>query len=434
MQKTTQTKLTKEQKEAVGILSLGTFLEQFDIMLYIHMAVLLNELFLPQTDAYVTSLVSAFTFCSTWFFIPIGALIFGWIGDNIGRKATVVLTTLLTSLSCLTIAFLPTYNEIGIKASIIMIGCRIIQSTASMGEVIGAIIYTIEFTKPPIRYYAVAMIPVLGYSGGLVALGVASFILYAEINWRGVFIFGALIALVGMTIRTRLRETKDFSDSQARLKKEYNRPIDQSHYLLNANHKQTYIATFCTQCIWPLCFFFVFIYCGQFLKTKFNYSALEVVQHNFIISIFPVISCFIRAKLTLKFHPLILFKYSLIISFCLFIITGLYLEENLQAFELSILQILLLMFTANGYTESSVIFPHLPVLQRFKSACLAYAFSRAFMYIITSFGLIFIIKLCGVFWGITFAVSCVTCLGFYGLIYFLRLEQIHKTPVAVTME
>ena len=147
-----------------------------------------------------------------------------------------------------------------------------------------------------------------------------------------------------------------------------------------------------------------------------------------------MLSSFIRAKLTLKFHPLILFKYSLIISFCLFIITGLYLEENLQAFELSILQILLLMFTANGYTESSVIFPHLPVLQRFKSACLAYAFSRAFMYIITSFGLIFIIKLCGVFWGITFAVSCVTCLGFYGLIYFSRLEQIHKTPVAVTME
>jgi len=430
----TQHSLTREQKEAVGVLSLGTFLEQFDIMLYIHMAVLLNELFLPQTDAYVSSLMSAFTFCSTFIFIPIGAVIFGWIGDNIGRKATVVLTTLLTSLSCLTIAFLPTYNEIGIKASIIMIGCRIIQSTASMGEVIGAIIYTIEFTKPPIRYYSVALIPVLGYSGGLAALGVACFILYSEINWRGIFIFGALIALVGMTIRSKLRETKDFSDAQARLKKEYNRPIDKNNYLLDVDHKQTYIAMFCAQCIWPLCFFFVFIYCGQFLKTKFNYSAIEVVQHNFIISIFPVLSSFIRAKLTLKFHPLILFKYSLVISFVLFVVTGLYLEANPHAFGLGVLQALLVMFTANGYTESSVIFSHLPVLQRFKSACMAYACSRAFMYIITSFGLVFMIKLCGVFWGLTFAISCITCVGFYGYVYFSRLEEMTKPTVVTSRE
>ena len=59
-----------------------TFFEQFDIMLYIHMAVLLNELFFPQTDQNVASLLSAFTFCSTFIFIPIGALIFGWVGDN----------------------------------------------------------------------------------------------------------------------------------------------------------------------------------------------------------------------------------------------------------------------------------------------------------------------------------------------------------------
>jgi MHS family proline/betaine transporter-like MFS transporter len=278
------------------------------------------------------------------------------------------------------------------------------------------------------------MIPVLGYSGGLVALGVASFILYAEINWRGIFIFGALIALIGMTIRTRLRETKDFSDAHTRLKKQYNSPINKNHVLVNSSHKKTQIAMFCTQCVWPLCFFFVFIYCGQFLKNNFNYSALEVVQHNFIISIFPVMSCFIRAKLTLKFRPLILFKYSLIISFCLFIITGLYLENNPQSFGLGVMQALLLMFTANGYTESSVIFTHLPVLQRFKSACLSYAFSRAFMYIITSFGLIFIINLCGVFWGITFAISCVTFVGSYGLNHFLKLEQIHKIPATIAMK
>ena len=78
-----QRSLTREQKEAVGLLSIGTFLEYFDLMLYIHMAVLLNELFFPKTDPFTTSLLSAFAFCSTYLLRPFGALIFGYIGDNI---------------------------------------------------------------------------------------------------------------------------------------------------------------------------------------------------------------------------------------------------------------------------------------------------------------------------------------------------------------
>jgi len=418
-----QRSLTREQKEAVGILSIGTFFEQFDIMLYIHMAVLLNELFFPQTDPHVASLLSAFTFCSTFIFMPIGALIFGWVGDNIGRKSTVVLTTLLTSLSCLTIAFLPTYAEIGIKASIIMMGCRVIQSIASMGEVIGALVYITEFTKPPIRYYAVALIPVLGYSGGLAALGIASLIVYAEVNWRGIFVFGALIALVGIAIRIKLSETKDFADATRRLQIQYNVNIKEQDLFHDMSYKKTSLAMFCTQCAWPLCFYFVFIYCSEILKNQFEYSILDVIKHNFVISIFPVTSCFIRAKLSERIHPLILFKYSLIISFFLFAITAFYLDSNPNFLGIGIFQSLLLMFTPNGYSESSVIFPHFPVFKRFQSACLSYAFSRAFMYIATSFGLIFIIKLVGISWGLIFAASCVAAIGTYGYFYFLRLEQ-----------
>ena len=423
---TSQTILTKDQKEAVGILSIGTFLEQFDIMLYIHMTVLLNTLFFPHTDPSVTGLLSALTFSSTFIFIPIGAIVFGWIGDNVGRKATVVLTTLLTSLSCLAIAFLPTYDEIGIKASIIMIGCRILQSMASMGEVIGALIYITEFTKPPIRYYAVALIPVFGFSGGLAALGVASFVIYAEINWRGIFIFGALIALIGMTIRTKLSETKDFADAKRRLKQQYNKAIDTKNTYLDKDDNKTSLAMFFTQCSWPLCFYFVFIYCGQLLKHQFDYSALDVIKHNFVISIFPVLSCFVRAKLSQKIHPLILLKYSFISSFCLFVITRYYLDNSPNPVGMGIFQVLLLMFTTNGYSESSIMFPHLPVFKRFKAACLSYALSRALMYLATSFGLIFIIHLVGMFWGLVFASSIVTAMGIYGFVHFLRLEQIDK--------
>ena len=81
-----QRSLTKEQKEAVGLLSIGTFLEYFDLMLYVHMAVLLNELFFQSANSLTASLNTALAFCSTYVLRPLGALIFGWIGDNIGRK------------------------------------------------------------------------------------------------------------------------------------------------------------------------------------------------------------------------------------------------------------------------------------------------------------------------------------------------------------
>ncbi|WP_425361442.1 MFS transporter [Candidatus Tisiphia endosymbiont of Ceraclea dissimilis] len=96
-----QTSLTKAQKEAVGLLSIGTFLEYFDLMLYIHMASFLNELFFEPTDAKTSSLMMAFAFCSTYIFRPVGAVIFGWLGDNIGRKSTVIITTFMMAASCL---------------------------------------------------------------------------------------------------------------------------------------------------------------------------------------------------------------------------------------------------------------------------------------------------------------------------------------------
>ncbi|BFD45633.1 MAG: hypothetical protein DMENIID0002_02790 [Rickettsia endosymbiont of Sergentomyia squamirostris] len=123
-----QKSLTREQKEAVGLLSIGTFLEYFDLMLYVHMAVFLNELFFPQSDPHTTAIYSATAFCSSLVFRPVGAVIFGWLGDNIGRKTTVIITTFIMALSCIMMANLPTYTQIGITASWLITICRILYS------------------------------------------------------------------------------------------------------------------------------------------------------------------------------------------------------------------------------------------------------------------------------------------------------------------
>ena len=86
--------LTRQQKEAVSLLSIGSFLEYFDLMLYVHMTVLLNDLFFPTaTNPLVKSFVTAFSWSSAYLLRPVGALFFGQIGDIFGRKITIVITT-----------------------------------------------------------------------------------------------------------------------------------------------------------------------------------------------------------------------------------------------------------------------------------------------------------------------------------------------------
>ena len=157
--------LTREQKESIFLLQIGTFLEYFDLMLYVHMAVLLNELFLPKTDPKMSAVLTAFAFCSTYVLRPFGALIFGYIGDNYGRKPTVIITTSIMAISCFLMANLPTYAEIGITAAIMVSVLRILQGMSSMGEKMGAMIYVTEITKPPIQYPAVNSIAVAGIFG-----------------------------------------------------------------------------------------------------------------------------------------------------------------------------------------------------------------------------------------------------------------------------
>ncbi|MFV9884820.1 MAG: MFS transporter, partial [Rickettsia conorii subsp. raoultii] len=197
--------------EAVGLLSVGTFLEYFDLMIYVHMAVVINELFFPKANPETTTLYAAAAFCSTFVFRPVGALIFGWIGDHIGRKVTVVITTFMMSIACIIMATLPIYAQIGITATVIMTICRIVQGMSSMGELMGAQLYLTEITKPPAQYSVVTLIDTVAAVGSAAALCMAYIVTSFTLNWRIVFWIGALIAFIGMIARTALRETPEFA-------------------------------------------------------------------------------------------------------------------------------------------------------------------------------------------------------------------------------
>lgn len=180
------------------------------------MAVFLNDLFFPKTDPHTAALLSAFAFCSTYVLRPFGALLFGYIGDHIGRKITVIISSFMMAFSCILMASLPTYEQIGITAAWGITFCRILQGLSSQGEIIGVEVYLTEITKPPARYPVVSLTFFFASLGGMLALGLATLLNIFEINWRLAFWVGAAISSIGFTARTHLRETPDFLTTKRR--------------------------------------------------------------------------------------------------------------------------------------------------------------------------------------------------------------------------
>ncbi|WP_425361073.1 MFS transporter [Candidatus Tisiphia endosymbiont of Stenodema calcarata] len=425
----TQTTLTKQQKEAIGLLSIGTFLEYFDLMLYVHMAVLLNELFFPKADPYTTAIYSATAFCATFVFRPIGALIIGWIGDNIGRKATVIITTSMMAISCIIMANLPTYAQIGITATWIMTICRIAQGMSSMGEIMGSQLYLTEITKPPKQYPVVALVDAFAAIGSAAALGIASIVTSFELNWRIAFWIGACIAVIGSLARTALRETPEFADAKRRVKKilentDTNKKILEDDPIWQEKTKEkTILALFLMDCSWPLTFYFAFIYCGNILKNSFGYGGEQVIHHNFLVSIYMIVYMLFITYLSYKIYPLKILKIKIIITF-IFIPFCPYLLDHVitTPFYLMLFQLFFLTFSPSKTPAFPIIFKHFPIFKRFTYSNLSYALSRAIMYIITSFSIVYLIKYFGNL-GVWIIMIPVYVGYSYGLYHFEQLEK-----------
>ncbi len=428
------TSLTREQKEVVGLLSIGTFLEYFDLMLYVHMAVLLNELFFPKTDPHTASLLSAAAFCSTYLLRPFGALIFGWIGDNVGRKASVVITTFLMAISCFIMANLPTFAQIGITAAWLVTICRIVQGMTSMGEITGAQLYLTEYLQPRGRYVSVAMMNFCAALGTFGALGIAFIVTSYNVNWRLAFWFGAGVALVGMIARATLRETPEFADAKRRLNKTFQQlksigsNIDVEHVMqdtLNIQEKinwKTTISLLLVDCMWPVMFYLAYMHGANILKYSFNYTSEQIINNNFIISAVMVVNVSLVVYLSNKIYPLMILKIKLILSSITLLATPFLLNGATTGFDILIVQSLLLFFACDASAANAIFFKYFPVFKRFTYASVIYAISRALIYAITSVSLVYLTDYFG-HWGL-FIIIIPTIAGFaYGLSHFIKLEK-----------
>lgn len=414
--------LNKEQIKSTAILQLGTFLEYFDLMLYLHLAVLLDNLFFPATDPRTSALTSAMVFSLTFILRPCFALIFGYIGDTIGRKSIIVFTTITMAVSCLVMANLPTYAQIGIIASIAMILCRVIQSISSAGEAASADIYLAEMVKPPLRYSVVSSLECAYGAGSFLALGVVSAVFYFGLEWRIAFWIGAVIAIVGFIAKITLKETPEFSAAKARklAQQTTSSLCDTKNPTVS---KKTFIAYFLIQWCLPIYFYFTYIYCSGILKNTFHYSAAEVVNHNLIIAIVEFLASTFLVFLAYKIYPLKIVKIRAII-FAIFIVFMPYLLSHaVSPTYLLGIQLFITVFVLGNHPAEAVFFMHFPIFKRFTYSGFLYSLSRAVPHTINPFLFIYLVDKFGNY-GLWFIFVPLIIGYFSSLSHFEKLEKL----------
>lgn len=200
---------------------IGTTIEFFDFYIYATAAVLVfPKLFFPEGDPTTAALQSLATFALAFFARPIGSALFGHYGDRIGRKATLVAALMTMGISTVCIGLLPTYESIGIAATLLLCLCRVGQGIGLGGEWGGAVLLAIE-NAPEKKRAWYGMFPQLGAPiGFFFSTGVFLLLThnlteadFFSWGWRIPFVASALLVIVGLYVRLSLEETPAFKEA-----------------------------------------------------------------------------------------------------------------------------------------------------------------------------------------------------------------------------
>ncbi|MFL1380731.1 MULTISPECIES: MFS transporter [unclassified Nocardiopsis] len=200
----------------------GTTIEWFDFYVYATAAALVfaTQFFPPGTDPVVGLMASFATFSVGFFARPLGGLIFGHYGDRLGRKSALVITLLMMGVATFCVGLLPTYEQIGFFAPLLLVVLRFVQGIAVGGEWGGAVLMAVEHAPEDKKTFYGSFAQLGNPAGALLATG--SFSLIAAWNadalhdwaWRLPFLASVLLVLVGLVIRLKVEESPVFEAVQ----------------------------------------------------------------------------------------------------------------------------------------------------------------------------------------------------------------------------
>jgi MFS family permease len=201
--------------------TLGTVFEWYDFFVYGTLAAIIAQHFFPTDNANVSLLITLATFGVGFGMRPLGAVLFGVLGDRLGRKYTFLATVALMGGATAIIGFLPTYKQIGMAAPILLLLARVAQGLALGGEYGGAAIYVAEHSPPRLRGLYTSFIQ-SGVIGGfllslmvvLIATGFVDKAQWEAWGWRVPFLFSLVLLAISLWVRLKLHESPVFRAMQ----------------------------------------------------------------------------------------------------------------------------------------------------------------------------------------------------------------------------
>jgi len=214
------TALDRSHRRVVIAASLGAMFEWYDFFAYGAVAVLLSQHFFQGVNDTTSFIFALLGFAAGFAVRPLGAVLFGKLGDSVGRKHTFLVTIILMGISTALIGMLPTYAQIGVVAPILLVSLRLLQGLALGGEYGGAATYVAEHAPSGRRGYYTSWIQLAGSLGFVLALLVVLLCRFAtgeQFNawgWRLPFLLSLILLSVSVYIRVQLEESPVFKSMQ----------------------------------------------------------------------------------------------------------------------------------------------------------------------------------------------------------------------------
>ncbi|MEY8567736.1 MULTISPECIES: MFS transporter [Brevibacterium] len=207
------------RRRSMFVAAFGTVVEWYDFSIFFYVATTLTkEFFGDQTDSLLLTLgVGAAGFL----FRPLGAMVFGHLGDRIGRRSTLIISAVLMAISMLGIAVIPNYDTIGIWAGVLMVALRCLSGFSVGAEYTGIMVFLMESAGPGRRGLAASWAAANSEVGALLAVGSGALLantLSPEAmdswGWRLLFVLGAVLAILMVPLRSMMEETETFKRLQ----------------------------------------------------------------------------------------------------------------------------------------------------------------------------------------------------------------------------
>jgi MFS family permease len=271
----------------------GTFLEWYDFLTFATLAVVFGPLFFPSSDPNAGLLASLATFGAGMVVRPIGAALFGSMGDRIGRKPVFMITIALMGFATFSVGFLPSYAQIGIWAPILLVSLRLMQGLSAGGEIGGSAVYLTEHAGNEYRGFKTSFLQLMGPLGILFSTLQIALLRYYLSNeeflawgWRVPFWISIVLLIIAFKARMALEETPVFLELNKNSEKVKN-PL-RSNFKDAHTRKRMFLLFFCISAGGAVLFFSVQVYTAIFLKTSVKLSPQVVDQ----LSIYATLALF----------------------------------------------------------------------------------------------------------------------------------------------